>query len=237
MNKIFKYTGSELELFRQATKWKAYCCEMLKGYLAKRVLEVGAGIGNMTKILCTENQEKWVMLEPDPAFAEDLRRLVKNSHLEKNCEIVSGVVKDLRIERKFDTIIYVDVLEHIEDDIDEINQATNMLDVNGVLIILSPAYQWLFSPFDEEIGHYRRYNKKGLKRIIPDNMECIDVKYMDSIGLLASLGNKIFMRSKMPTMRQIKMWDRCMIPVSKIVDPIIGYKIGRSILGIWRKCS
>ena len=136
---------------------------------------------------------------------------------------------------KFDSIIYIDVLEHIEHDAPEIQAAARHLKENGHLIVLSPAHQFLYTPFDKAIGHYRRYNKKSLSAVIPVELETVKLIYLDSIGAFASLANKIALQQSMPTLKQILLWDKKIVPVSTFLDPLIGYLAGKTIVGIWRK--
>ena len=70
---------------------------------------------------------------------------------------VAGLIADLPCVPSFDSIVYIDVLEHIKDDSAEIAAATARLRSNGTLVVLSPAHAWLFSAFDAAVGHYRRY--------------------------------------------------------------------------------
>lgn len=231
----FTYVGSELELFREAQNWKAYWSRLLGSYLGNEVLEVGAGIGGTTEILCKGNQRRWVCLEPDPVLTNTLRATITNAYLLECCEARLGTLQSLNKEEMFDTIIYVDVLEHIKDDKMEISLAANHLKDGGFLVVLAPAHQWLFTPFDEAIGHYRRYDKSMFYAVVPDTLECIDLKYLDCIGLVASLGNRFILKSKMPNKKQILFWDRFMIPFSRVFDPLIQYSLGKSIFGVWQK--
>ncbi|XTZ12089.1 MAG: methyltransferase type 12, partial [cyanobacterium endosymbiont of Rhopalodia inflata] len=107
----------------------------------------------------------------------------------------------------------------------------------GYLIILCPAHQWLFTPFYLALGHYRRYDKQTLLSIMPDNLDCQKLNYLDSVGILASLGNRFFLKSSNPTSKQIKLWDTLMVPLSIKIDPLISYSLGKSILGIWKKIN
>jgi SAM-dependent methyltransferase len=152
-----------------------------------------------------------------------------------NCIIRSETIFELASSEKFDTIIYIDVLEHIEDDNKEMKRACELLQPNGHLIILSPAYNFLFSPFDKAIGHYRRYTSKTLKQAMPAELKLVTLNYLDSVGLFASLANKLFLKQTYPSKKQIQTWDRLMIPVSKWMDKIFFHSFGKSILGIWRK--
>lgn len=231
----YSYVGSELELFRHASNWKTYYASVIQRYLGDEVLEVGAGIGSTTKILCQGKQRRWVCLEPDPILANHLNYSITSDRFLKCCEFRIGKLTDLSVYEKFNTIIYIDVLEHIKDDKIELKLAAAHLKKGGTLIVLAPAHQWLFTPFDRAIGHYRRYNKNTLSAIIPENLECIKMMYLDSIGLIASLGNRLILKSKMPTRKQIELWDKNMIFLSKKIDPLLKYSLGKSIVGIWEK--
>lgn len=231
------YVGSELELFGKASNWKSYYRSKLRKYLVGDVLEVGAGIGATTKSLCDGSQRRWVCLEPDLDMFSELKRQIADQRLPGCCEAVAGVINDLGDGDLFDAIIYIDVLEHIEADGDEIKKASAHLRASGKLIVLSPAHQWLYTPFDKAIGHFRRYNKTSLSNVLPQDLECLELRYLDSVGLLASIGNRVILKSSMPNDRQIAFWDKAMIPLSRVIDPLLAYRAGKSVLGVWRKPS
>ena len=230
----YSYIGSELELFREAHNWKAYYSYFLRRYLGNEVLEVGAGIGATTESLC-QAQKRWVCLEPDPGLLNTLKSSITQGSLPHCCEGKLGTLSDLNYKEKFESIIYIDVLEHIKEDKFEARLAASHLKDGGFLVVLAPAHQWLFTPFDESIGHYRRYNKNMLSAAIPDNLRCVKLIYLDCVGLIASLGNRFVLKSKMPTRKQILLWDKAMVPLSKRIDPILQYSLGKSILGVWQK--
>src|SRR5919108_2757256 len=165
MNSI-TYIGNELELFGKAKNWKEYYGSFFKPYLKGKVLEVGAGIGATTLSLCNGTQDKWICLEPDFRLANRIELMIKNDQLPDCCKVVIGTLNDIPLTELFDAIIYIDVIEHIEDDKRELGLAAKYLAPNGVFLILVPAHQWLFSPFDRAIGHHRRYNKKMLTAVV-----------------------------------------------------------------------
>jgi hypothetical protein len=159
---------------------------------------------------------------------------VADGKLPACCQAHSGTVTDLGSER-FDTFIYIDVLEHIRDDAAELCLAAEHLEPGGRLIVLSPAHQFLYSPFDQAIGHYRRYDREMLGALTPENCRLEKCLYLDSAGLLLSLANRMLLRQSMPTLNQILFWDRQVIPVSKILDRLSGFRYGKSILAIWKR--
>ena len=231
----FAYVGNELDLFADATNWKSYVHFHLQAYLSGDILEVGAGIGSATVALNHRVQRRWVCLEPDRALADRLKSNIP-AELTK-CEVMVGTVADLAPDERFDGILYIDVLEHIEGDAMELARAAMHLKPNGTLSILAPALPWLFSPFDASIGHYRRYTKSSLRSIAPQGLREKKCVYLDSVGFLASLGNKLFLRSRIPSKAQIHFWDRSMVPISRFVDRALRYAIGRSILIVRQKVA
>lgn len=231
----FAYVGSELNLFAGATTWKSYVRLHLRPYLSGDILEVGAGIGASTATFCDGTQRRWVCLEPDRDLAD---RIKSNLPAElANCEVVVGTLSDLGPGDQFDSILYMDVLEHIEADAAELARAASHLRPNGFLAVLSPAFPWLFTPFDAAIGHFRRYTKNSLRSITPQGLREVKCIYLDSAGLLASLGNKLFLRAPIPSKAQIQFWDRTMVPISRYADRALNHAIGKSILGVWQKAG
>jgi SAM-dependent methyltransferase len=170
-------------------------------------------------------------LEPDPLLIAELKAAPQ---LPDSCAVHQGILADLPDGECFDTILYIDVLEHIEDDYTEVQRAAAHLKPGGCLVVLAPAHQWLFSPFDRAIGHYRRYTRSSLRQLSPQGLTDIRVKYLDSVGLLASLSNR-WLKQRLPTVGQIQLWDAWMVPVSRVLDPLLQYAIGKSVLGVWRK--
>ncbi|WP_158046818.1 class I SAM-dependent methyltransferase [Skermanella pratensis] len=229
----FSYVGSELELFRSADRWKAYWGSCLGDYVTGRVLEVGAGIGGTTEVLVTGREIEWVCLEPDRAMSDRLRQAVDRGRLPPHCRVLTGTLSDLGAADQFDTILYIDVLEHIEDDRDELARAAARLAPGGHLIVLAPAHQFLFTAFDREIGHYRRYDRKSLLALEPPDLHVETAFYLDSVGMLASLGNRLLLRASMPTAGQIRMWDQMMVPLSRRIDPLLRRSLGKTVVAIW----
>jgi hypothetical protein len=126
-------------------------------------------------------------------------------------------------------------LEHIENDRAELQEASSRLSAGGRLIVLSPAFNFLYSPFDKSIGHFRRYNRKMYEGLTPTDCTMERLMYLDSVGSAASFVNRMFLSQAMPTVNQILFWDRRIIPVTKWVDRLLRYNVGRSLLGIWVK--
>jgi 2-polyprenyl-3-methyl-5-hydroxy-6-metoxy-1,4-benzoquinol methylase len=227
----FAYAGSELHIFEHARRWKAYFTAVLAPWLGGEILVVGAGIGANTQFLEAYG-ERWTCLEPDRQLLEELvRRLPRHERR----ELILGTLEKVGATRRFDAIVYVDVLEHIEDDSGELRRAAAHLNPGGRLIVLSPAHGWLYSPFDRKIGHYRRYTKAALRAVAPAGLREEALRYLDSAGLLASAANQLLLRSEMPTLKQIQTWDRWLVPVSRRLDRVFRYSLGKSVIAVWSK--
>lgn len=227
------YSGGELDLFAKATNWKRYLESMLREYVRGRVLEVGAGIGATTTFLCDGKQDLWICLEPDRRMSIVVQTKIERRELPSCCRSVNGAITDLEHEARFDAILYIDVLEHIADDAEELRMAVSHLAPGGHLIVLGPAHQYLWSPFDAAVGHLRRYKKEELALIAPQQLRLVRMSYLDSLGMLASLVNRFLLRERVPTRAEIALWDRLIVPLSRCMDRLSCYRWGKSVLGIW----
>jgi len=230
----FSYSGRELDLFAQARHWKQYVASRVRPHLGRRVLEVGAGVGGTTRALIQgASFDSWTCLEPDPLLARRVREAIARKELPQYCRAMEGSLGDMPPEERFDAIIYIDVLEHIENDKAELELALARLSPGGRLVVLSPAFMCLYSPFDAEVGHFRRYRKEQLAALRPDGALLVSCTYLDPVGFLASLANKLFLRQKDITLPQVLFWDRFMIPLSQVLDPVLKKYFGKSVLAVF----
>ncbi|MEI9944366.1 MAG: class I SAM-dependent methyltransferase [Chitinophagaceae bacterium] len=234
MSDQYTYPGDELSLFQHATNWKKYFFSRLMPYVKGDVLEAGAGLGANTKWLYNNKITHLVLLEPDTEMSLLLKEKVESDKTKKNITVINGTLNEVT-DQRFDAILYIDVLEHIEKDREEMMKAVSLLKPNGHLVVLSPAFQSLYSPFDKEIGHYRRYTKKQLRKITPRLLRLVKLQYLDSIGFFASAANRMMLKQSSPSIKQVHLWDKWMIPVSKFTDKLFFHSFGKSILGIWQK--
>ena len=228
------YAGTELELFAGARNWKAYWAGQIAPFIRGRVLEAGAGIGTNIALLHNSNVTFWLALEPDASQAAAIQEKRDRGELPAHCTVLADTAQALRGDDRFDTILYIDVLEHIADDRGEMARAARHLAPGGHLIVLSPAHQFLFSPFDAAIGHERRYDRSMLAAVTPCGCRTVAMRMLDSAGFFLSLGNRLVTRAAMPTRGQIDLWDRVFVPVSRWLDRRTGFRFGKSILAVWR---
>jgi SAM-dependent methyltransferase len=230
-----RYPGGELRLFEQARNWKRYWSSFLRPHIRGDAAEIGAGIGANTELLLPRHGSgAWTCAEPDPGQAAELEARMRQRGLLARCEIIADTIRGLA-GRSFDTILYIDVLEHIEDDAAELGRARDLLRPGGRLIVLSPAYPRLYSEFDRAIGHHRRYTKGSLRALTPATLRLRRLAHLDVAGCVSSLSNALLLRQSLPTPGQIRLWDRVLVPCSRALDPLLGYGWGRSVVAVWEK--
>jgi 2-polyprenyl-3-methyl-5-hydroxy-6-metoxy-1,4-benzoquinol methylase len=233
------YVGTELEIFARATRWKAYLVAALREHVRGDVAEVGAGLGAFTTLflstpVCTPVRS-WSCIEPDASLLAALRARHAAEIARGRIRCVAGTLDDLAPSARFDCILYIDVLEHIEDDRAELARAAEHLAPCGKLVVLAPAHELLFSAFDRAIGHHRRYDSHSLSAAAPSGLRREQLRYLDSVGMLASLANRLLLEQSQPTAAQVQLWDRCMVPLSRRLDPLLRFQLGKSILGVWSR--
>ena len=225
-----KYPGKELEIFDKATVFQKYIYILIKKFLKNKTLEVGAGLGSFTRNYFKEIDDISVS-EIDQNNFNILKDKFKNEQI----NIFSKKIQ--KIEEKFETIIYLNVLEHIESDLQEIDDALSKISKGGYLIILVPAHQKLYTNFDREIGHFRRYDKKFFKRNYK-NASIEKLIYIDAMGYFLYFLNKIFFsKETYPSTLKVQIWDKIFTPITILVDFILGYKFGKNVLCVLKKTS
>ena len=187
MTNFFHYSGTELFVFEKATNWKRYYLDLCKSYFYNNsnILEVGAGIGGLTKLFASYLPFKtWSIIEPDKDNFEILKDSLDIQFINKKLYYYNDQIKSFLDNNKqnYDIIFMADVLEHIENDSEIISKLINILNDDGKLIIFVPAHQFLFSEFDEKIGHFRRYSKNTLARLFPKDVFIQKMMYIDSFS-------------------------------------------------------
>lgn len=228
------YQGTELELFAEASNWKSYLAAQITPFVTGRVLEVGAGIGANIPLFHNDRVTSWIALEPDRNLAATIEARRTRGELPAGCEVITGTLADMPADQHYNTIIYIDVLEHIDTDREEVRLAASYLGSGGHLIVLAPAHQFLFSPFDAAVGHFRRYNIATISALTPPDSKLIAVRMLDSAGFFLSLANRLVTRASMPTKAQIHLWDRWFVPASRYLDRVFRYRFGKSLLAVWQ---
>jgi hypothetical protein len=221
-----QYQGTELELFANVVNWKKYWSALIPINSSSSALEVGSGIGSNVNFLVSKSNNL-SLLEPDYNFYNNFLVLISESN--HKISVMNGTISQINPGQTFNMIYYIDVLEHIENDSDELKRIATHLTPGGLLFVLVPAHSLLFSSFDKSVGHFRRYDKKNFRKIVPKELIITDMRYLDSIGAVGSFINKIMGKGSV-TLQKVIFWDRYIVPLSRVIDPLLGYRLGKSLV-------
>lgn len=219
------YGTETLESMSQAVWYNRWTVKKFDKYLQGRILEVGCGIGNFTKILTNYGE----------VSAIDINK----NHVAKAAKLVQGKAKvefgDIEKDehlfdgQKFDSIICLNVLEHIKGDERTLKHLYDLLKKDGILILLVPAHMFLLGKIDKSIGHYRRYNKQQLG----DMLKGIGFKIIKSriLNMMGAIGwwfaSKVLSNDTVGA-RKIKLFNLIapfVLPMEDIIEPPFGTSI------------
>jgi 2-polyprenyl-3-methyl-5-hydroxy-6-metoxy-1,4-benzoquinol methylase len=226
------YPGKELEAMSSAVNYHRWIIDEFAPYLEGEVAEVGAGIGTMSQLILAEPLRQLHAFEPSsnmfPRLAEGLRG-------QSRAVAVNDFFGAKQAGMGFDTILYINVLEHVGDDRAELAHAWQALKPGGHLLVFVPALQWLYSDFDKEVGHFRRYRRAAMvKNAQAAGFAIVKARYFDAAGVLPWYINFVLLRRSMGG-GSVSLYDKVAVPASRFLESIISPPIGKNILMVARK--
>jgi len=201
-------------------------------FLGKKVAEVGAGIGSVSRILLEHPIERLTAFEPSsnmfPMLASTLRG-------EPRAAAVHGLFGGAQANQSFDSVAYINVLEHVEHEREELAAARDALRPGGHLLVFVPALAWLFSDFDRAVGHYRRYSKDGLERVIGHaGFEVVESRWFDVAGVLPWYVHFTLLGRGMGR-GSVSLYDRLVVPPMRRLEALVRPPIGKNVLLVARR--
>lgn len=226
---MIKYQGiSTLEILEGADRYNKWIAESLLPYISTPVLEIGSGIGNISSYF----------LDTDSLFLSDkdegLVKHLQNKFGKKGRAKVLQIDITDKIQKKFEsyfsTIVAINVLEHIEDDIKAFANIKNALKKDGKLLLLVPAKRFAYTRLDKELGHFRRYEKQEITKKLQNAGYIVeDIYYFNFVGLISW-----FMRDKITKNYRLKpyhisIFDN-LVPILKIIEKFYSPPIGISFI-------
>ena len=226
----------ELTQLADATHFLDWICESLAPHLGQRVLEVGAGVGAIATTLAAMGHDVTAIEPADNVFPELQRRTAGNPRVEAR-KITSGALLGTHEEGSFDSVIYVSVLEHIRDDVDELKTAWQLVRPGGTVALFVPAMPSLYGSLDFKSGHFRRSDKALLETVLTDSgFELLDVHYMDVAGVVPYF--VMYRLLDVPTLDagSSKIYDSMIVPVSRFIQNRVGPPaVGKNLLAVARR--
>ena len=228
----FEYTGHDLDVMSVAENYNKWILDCFYPYISGNVIEVGAGQGTMSQLIAKQC-ENLVAIEPDENNCRIICDKIENF---KHAEAFRGFLSDLPEDKKIaNNIVYINVLEHIEDEVAELTMAKQLLSASkGHLLIFVPAIQALYGAVDRQVGHYRRYSKKHLVDLLENklDMKIVKIKYFDIVGVIPwyVLSCVLKLTGQNPT--TVKLYDKLIVPVMSRLEKYLPIPVGKNIYAI-----
>jgi SAM-dependent methyltransferase len=227
----------DLALLEKAVNYRAWLYSLVQPFVGKRILEVGSGIGNYTDkllsadyILATDYEEQYTT------------HLNSRFKVAKNVEVMPLDITKLDAEtismiqkKKIDTVIALNVMEHIADISQCFRHFSAILQPGGVIVVIGPAFQFLFNELDRAYGHYQRHVRSDFKTFAKESsMELIHFRYFNALGAMGWWVNGKLRRKGNLPVRQTQFFDK-IVPFLRFTENMIPTPVGLSLLAVLKK--
>lgn len=231
-NNAAQYFGKDLEAMSFARNYHQWILAEFMPYLGHSVAEVGAGTGSFSQLILGTGISRLVAYEPSENMYPMLQATLES---DDRAIAVNGFFDGKRHTESFDSVLYVNVLEHIEDDASELASVRDALNPGGHLLIFVPALQWLYSELDRKVGHFRRYTKKGLATLVRDaGFSVTKARYFDIAGIIPWYINFTLLNNQI-TGGGVSLYDRLVVPGMRVIEGLITPPVGKNVLLVARK--
>jgi len=240
MSEKHGYAGKDLEAMSFAVNYHRWILSIFEPCLGARVVEVGAGTGSFSELLLERRFESLSLVEPSTTMYQLLCRRVEELRPLQNVktynDVFENVAERIRSTDRPDSIIYVNVLEHIADDVHELNVINKALATGGRIFIFVPALRWLHGSYDRQINHFRRYTRTELeKKCVAAGFKVIASRYFDLFGVLPWWVKYKVLQSNNMELGAVRFYDQRVVPVAKILESSVKPPIGKNVLLIAEK--
>lgn len=218
-----------LETMNEAKRFNDEVFRKVEPFLGREILEVGTGIGNFTERLLEKGSVVGVEIVPE--FVVEAKRRLKD-RVELHEADMGVEIPSFLAGRTFDTIVCMNVLEHIEDDRRTLRNFKTLLAPGGKVVLVVPAHQFLFNPLDSHDGHFRRYAKSDLVAKLKEaGFKVPHVSRFNLVGIAGWFVNGTLLRKEELPTGQMKLYDR-LAPLFFAFEKLVGPPIGLSLLAV-----
>jgi SAM-dependent methyltransferase len=234
------YPNIELDSMAFAVNYHRWILEALQPFLGKHILEVGAGRGSLSELLIESGTQSLTALEPSAnMYPQLVHRLaaIGASHVEsRQCTLLQAFADQARPPRQPDSIVYVNVLEHIEADEAELRAAHDVLPSGGRVLIFAPAHQWLMGSLDRRIGHVRRYSMRELTaKCQKAGFRICRASHFDFFGIAPWWLKYRLLKSSRVETGTVRLYDRCIVPIARAIERKVHPPIGKNLIVVGEK--
>lgn len=228
-------TGAEtLRVMTQAPNYNRWVAERLAPWMGQRILEVGAGVGTMTQLFLRRQYLLATDMRPD--YLSQLRHIAARCPNVDVARLQLPTVNPELSARGIDTVVMINVLEHIEDDAATMRALNSILVSGGRVVVFVPAVSALYGSLDRALGHYRRYRKRDLQRLAAATGFVVEhLAYFNFLGLFGWWLNSRISRRRVLPEKQVRWFDLC-VPLLRRLDKLAP-PVGLSLLMVSRKAA
>ena len=219
----------------RATRYFGWQARLAEEQLGRRVIEIGCGLGNFTRHLV--DREKVVALDlVEECIVLNRAQFLDQSNVEFRClDVQSPEFCDL-VSLKPDSIVCLNVLEHVRDDKLALRHMYEVLEPGGRAVFLLPAFESLYGPIDKHLGHFRRYTKEQWRQLVEaSGFEVRVSRYFNAVGFFGWWWNARVSKREMQSGGQIALFDSVIVPVMSRVEGWMEPPVGQSIFSVLQK--
>ena len=223
------YTLRDQQMMAAAQRYFAWQARMARQELGRRVVEVGCGVGNFTRHLL--DRELVVALDIEAACVEQLKQTLgpPPNIIARQLDVVDPAFINLR-EHSIDSIVCLNVLEHVGDHLLALRNMAAVLPAGGKAVLIVPAFEALYVPIDTNLGHHRRYSKRTLRDVAAASGFTVQtLRYMNSVGCLGWWVNARILKRTEQSETQIRTFDRWIVPPLAWLESRIAPPFGQSL--------
>lgn len=240
MGERLAYAGRDLESMSFARNYHRWILDLFAPHLGSRLVEVGAGTGSFSELLLERRPQSLTLVEP----SSDMHRLLvervgheASPRPRVYNDTFVGVAARVAEERP-DSIIYVNVLEHIPDDEAELRAVREALAPGGRAFVFVPAFAWLYGSFDRQVGHQRRYTRPELRgKCERAGLRVLKAVYVDAAGVLPWWLKYRVLRSEKMEPAAVRFYDRVCIPLLRRAEALAPPPFGKNVLVVAEKSA
>lgn len=234
-----KYGTDTLEVISEANHFNRWMYETIKPHCSGEILEIGSGIGNISQFFIHDGA-KISLSDIENSYFPRLKESFGNY---PNLQAMYRLdFSDKKLEEnhpelleKFDTIFALNVVEHIPDHLQAMKNAMKMLKPGGKVVILVPAFQWLYNGFDEQLDHQRRYTHRSLRQLIEGaGFKVVHHQYFNFVAILGWFVSGTILRKRIIPGGQMRFYN-AMVPVWKVIDFFTQRLAGVSVIQVGKK--
>jgi len=230
----FVYDGGELAAMVEAHNYYDWLLSYFGAHLKGRVIEVGAGIGTLSRlILRFQDVRQLTAVEP---AANLFPMLLQQIGADGRVKLLKGYLQDVAARGSADTLVSVNMLEHVEDDEAFLRLAYQALLPGGVCLLFAPAIQGLYGSLDRAFEHFRRYSKRELAlKLSAAGFQIELLRYFNLPGVFAwFIAGKVLGKTSL-RVRDTRLYDRWVVPWISTLERYWEPPLGQSLLAVARR--